>query len=331
MKRLQKKKTVAIIASGVIMIILSSLLFFDLQQTPLTITVNGEKRAVLSDAITVEEVLIEQGITVSEHDKLSHAKDEPVTAHMEVTYEQAVMVELTDGKEKMEVWSTVTTVADLLKTQDITLGEWDKVEPKLEKPLVHGQKITITRIDKEIVTVEEEIDYTVENKKDATLTSGKKKIIQNGKVGTKVKQFEVTYVNGEKVARVLVEEEVTKEPVKHVIAVGTKPKVVQTYKQMPAGETFEVVATAYTALCDSGCTGITATGINLLENPDMKVIAVDPRVIPLGTRVFVEGYGYAIAGDTGGAIKGYKIDIYVKTKDEARKFGRKKVKITILN
>jgi uncharacterized protein YabE (DUF348 family) len=331
MKRLQKK-TVAFITSGVIMIILSSLLFLDLQQTPLTITVNGEKRAVLSEAITVEELLMEQGITISEHDNLSHAKDAPITAHMAVTYEKAVMVELTDGKEKTEIWSTVATVEELLEAQEITLGEWDKIEPKLEQPLVDGQKITITRIDKEIVTVEEEIDYKVENKKDATLTSGKKKVIQNGKVGLKVKQFEVTYVNGEKIARVLVEEEVTKEPVKHVVAVGTKPKVVvQTYKQMPAGESFEVVATAYTALCDSGCTGITATGINLLKNPDMKVIAVDPRVIPLGTRVFVEGYGYAIAGDTGGAIKGYKIDLYVKTKDEARKFGRKKVKITILD
>ena len=69
-----------------------------------------------------------------------------------------------------------------------------------------------------------------------------------------------------------------------------------------------MTATAYTAFCN-GCSGRTATGLNLRANPNMKVIAVDPRVIPLGTKVYVEGYGYAVAADTGGAIKGYKIDV----------------------
>ena len=79
---------------------------------------------------------------------------------------------------------------------------------------------------------------------------------------------------------------------------------------------FTVSATAYTAYCN-GCSGITKTGINLRENSDLKVIAVDPNVIKLGTKVHVEGYGYAIAGDTGGAIKGNKIDVFIPTKSEA--------------
>src|SRR6185312_4204885 len=68
-------------------------------------------------------------------------------------------------------------------------------------------------------------------------------------------------------------------------------------------------ATAYTAYCN-GCSGTTRTGIDLRANPHLKVIAVDPNVIPLGTKVHVEGYGYAIAGDTGGAIKGNIIDVF---------------------
>ncbi|GAE94394.1 cell wall-binding protein [Gracilibacillus boraciitolerans JCM 21714] len=97
------------------------------------------------------------------------------------------------------------------------------------------------------------------------------------------------------------------------------------------GETLTMTATAYTAKCN-GCSGITATGINLLENPNMKVIAVDPNVIPLGTRVHVEGYGEAIAGDTGGAINGNKIDLHVPTKDEAYSWGGvRTVNVTILN
>lgn len=93
---------------------------------------------------------------------------------------------------------------------------------------------------------------------------------------------------------------------------------------------FTVSATAYTASC-TGCSGITKTGINLKQNPGMKVIAVDPSVIKLGTKVHVEGYGYAIAGDIGGAIKGNKIDVFIPTKDAAYKWGRKNVKITILD
>ncbi len=92
---------------------------------------------------------------------------------------------------------------------------------------------------------------------------------------------------------------------------------------------FTVSASAFTANCN-GCSGLTATGINLKSNPDMKVIAVDPNVIKLGTKVHVEGYGYAIAGDTGGSIKGNKIDVFFSTKAEAYKWGRKNVKIKIL-
>src|SRR5690625_651341 len=86
------------------------------------------------------------------------------------------------------------------------------------------------------------------------------------------------------------------------------------------GETISVTATAYTAGCE-GCSGVTSTGIELNENPNQKVIAVDPNVIPLGTKVHVEGYGNAIAGDVGGAIKGDKIDVHVPTKDEANSWG----------
>lgn len=92
---------------------------------------------------------------------------------------------------------------------------------------------------------------------------------------------------------------------------------------------FTVSASAYTANCN-GCSGVTKTGINLKRNPDVKVIAVDPNVIELGTKVWVEGYGYAVAGDIGSSIKGNKIDVFFPTKSEAYQWGRKSVKIKIL-
>ncbi|WP_175640638.1 3D domain-containing protein [Metabacillus schmidteae] len=96
------------------------------------------------------------------------------------------------------------------------------------------------------------------------------------------------------------------------------------------GKEMTVTATAYTANCE-GCSGTTATGIDLNANPDKKVIAVDPAVIPLGSTVEVEGYGTAVAGDTGGAIKGQKIDVFIPSKSDAVNFGRKKVKIKVID
>lgn len=95
------------------------------------------------------------------------------------------------------------------------------------------------------------------------------------------------------------------------------------------GRTLTVRATAYTAHC-AGCSGITATGINLLTHPNKKVIAVDPDVIPLGSKVYVEGYGYAVAGDTGGAIDGNRIDVFIPSLSEALKFGVRTVEVTVL-
>ncbi|MEK5192683.1 MULTISPECIES: cell wall-binding protein EntC [Bacillus] len=97
-----------------------------------------------------------------------------------------------------------------------------------------------------------------------------------------------------------------------------------------------VVATAYTADplengYKAGDQVKSALGHNLTANPNMKLIAVDPSVIPLGSKVWVEGYGVAIAGDTGGAIKGNKIDVLMPDKGTSSNWGRKTVTVKVLN
>lgn len=109
------------------------------------------------------------------------------------------------------------------------------------------------------------------------------------------------------------------------------PPVAKTPAPSPAeGQEMSMTATAYTAYCQ-GCSGVTYTGIDLRSNPNQKVIAVDPNIIPLGSRVWVEGYGEAIAGDIGGAIKGNIIDVFLEDKQEALNWGRKTVTIKILD
>ena len=100
--------------------------------------------------------------------------------------------------------------------------------------------------------------------------------------------------------------------------------------------TFET--TAYTAWCDTGCIGITATGIdvnNTITHEGRRIVAVDPSVIPLGTYLtlnFADGSTIeAVAEDTGGAIKGNRLDLLVSDKDTAWNFGRQDVEVTIHN
>ncbi|HEK9101144.1 cell wall-binding protein [Bacillus pfraonensis] len=107
-------------------------------------------------------------------------------------------------------------------------------------------------------------------------------------------------------------------------------------KPAKGGREIYVEATAYTA--DPAENGYkpgeivkSKLGHNLTANPGMKLIAVDPAVIPLGSRVYVDGYGEAIAGDTGGAIKGYRIDVLMPDKASSSTWGRKNVKVTILS
>src|SRR5699024_2492282 len=97
-----------------------------------------------------------------------------------------------------------------------------------------------------------------------------------------------------------------------------------------SGQEISMNVTAYTANCN-GCSGVTATGIDLNANPNKKVVAVDPGVIPLGSEVWVEGYGVAVAGDTGGAINGNRIDLHVPSKGEAYAFGSQEVKVKVIN
>lgn len=105
----------------------------------------------------------------------------------------------------------------------------------------------------------------------------------------------------------------------------------------------EVSATAY-CLCKKCCGkspsnpnyGMTASGVRIVPGTGIKVIAVDPKIIPLGSKVYVEGlngawdYGYATASDTGSAIKDYKIDLYMDTHSEALSWGRKKVNVYVV-
>lgn len=111
-------------------------------------------------------------------------------------------------------------------------------------------------------------------------------------------------------------------------AAKTATKKTTAKTKAPAYKEITVRATAYTASC-KGCSGITYTGINLKKNPNAKVISVDPKVIPLGSKVYVPGYGEAIAADKGSSVKGNKIDVFIPNKQRALQWGSKTIKVKV--
>ncbi|WP_425467166.1 ubiquitin-like domain-containing protein [Pseudalkalibacillus caeni] len=303
----------------------------------INVTVNGETKTVWTTKDTIKEAVNELDFAVKEHDEITPSLDEKIQEGMDINYESAFEVTLNIGGKEQNVWTTSTTVADLLKQHEVTLGKLDRVEPEKGAELAGKAQVNVIRVEKVTDVVEEPIDYQTVTRKDSSLLKGKEKLVESGEEGRKAKHFEVILENGKEVSRKLVKEEVVKDSKNKVVAVGTKvvkPVVKQTVSRSKApsksSKEFYVRSTAYTANC-SGCSGITATGFNLKANPNAKVIAVDPGVIPLGTKVYVEGYGYAIAADTGGAIRGNKIDVFFSSKSQAYAWGNRTVKVKIIN
>ncbi|MGJ9457321.1 LysM peptidoglycan-binding domain-containing protein [Oceanobacillus sp. CF4.6] len=190
------------------------------------------------------------------------------------------------------------------------LKAWNNLSSDL---IITGQKLIVNEAA-EAEKVEEESSGQTANIESEDLEKEKVKITTASSEEVSEPEVETAEIHAQQA-------EEKAEPKEQVAETKTEQQV--------NGRTFAVESTAYTAGCN-GCSGITATGINLNNDRYAKVIAVDPNVIPLGTQVYVEGYGYAVAGDTGGAIKGNKIDVHLPTKSEAYSWGRKMVNITVI-
>lgn len=175
-------------------------------------------------------------------------------------------------------------------------------------------------------TVNKEIGIQTIIEPDPTMAKGEQKIIQEGHAG-QVSIKERVYLQGDKIIRTKeLSSKVIKDMVPKIIKEGTREKIVQTSRgNVRYSKFLKMNATAYTA-SDGNGDGITASGIPATRG----IVAVDPEVIPLGTRLYIPGYGEALAADTGGAIQGNRIDLVVDSYGEAVNFGRQDIDVYIL-
>ncbi|TRM11104.1 DUF348 domain-containing protein [Lentibacillus cibarius] len=301
-----------------------------------TVKVDGDEKHYYTTTDTVGELLKDEGIQLTKHDNMSLDKDASVEDGMTIAIDKAFQVTVNDGGDKERVWTNGGTVEQLLNEHEIELNKLDKIKPAKDKKVKKDTPVTITRIKKVTEEVKAPIDYQVEKREDNSLAKGKRNVIAKGKKGLVVKEYEVTKENGKEINRELIDKTVKRKSESRIVAIGTKVSaqnlttLSDKSSSDKSGKVMYMNATAYSSNC-SGCSGITATGINLNKNPNKKIVSVDTSVIPLGTKVWIEGYGTAIAADTGSNIVGNRIDLHFPSRSSALNFGRKTVKVKVLD
>ncbi|MEK3808680.1 3D domain-containing protein [Bacillus sp. FSL H8-0547] len=232
----------------------------------------------------------------------------------------------------------------LLKEQQLALASSGA---KLEEALLQRQtqmaslKSEYEKISAEVTLAEQEksvlqsqvkaIETSIKKEQDAAKARAAKALAERKKEEAAQAAEASARAEAEKARKVRAAKAAPAKKQTAAVPAVSKPaeKPVQEKPVQDESKVFYVTATAYSH--EDTASDFTAIGINIKENANMKLIAVDPKIIPLGSKVWVEGYGVAIAGDTGGAIKNHKIDVLMPNSAEARKWGRKTVKIEILN
>ena len=315
-----------------------------------TVKIDGASPKVITTMDkTVGLILAHNNIAVGEHDLVSPPLASSLKENQSITIARAFPIDVTLGNERVVIHTASQTVSKALEANGITVSELDIVNPPLDSVVHKGTKIEITQVAEDMITVTETIPFKTISSPNSSLARGTTKVKTEGKAGTKELYYRVVSHNGEEVTRELAGEKIVSEPVNQVSEYGTmyygstvsRGSINRGEKgTLEYSSVITCNATAYDlsyASCgknpgDRGY-GITASGMRAQRG----VIAVDPRVIPLGTKLYVESmdsypdYGYAIAGDTGGAIKGNRVDLFMDSYSEAMGFGRRQVKVYILS
>ena len=319
----QARRKRNIIITTVLTIVIFSLGFatYAWARKDLTLIDNGNKILVKTFVKDVGLLLDEQGIKLNAADEISYPLATPLEDDMIISITRAFPVTvITDGKE-LVVNTTPATVDAVLKKAEVALNPEDKVLPALAERLDAARQIVVNRITTEDIAEDEELAFVTERRGDDSLDKGTTKLLTKGQAGLERKIIKITYEDGREVGREEVKRELLKEPVPQVIAYGTRSTVSRGGQDLRFSRSLHVTATAYSHTGNRTRTGTW---------PGVGTIAVDPKVIPLGSRLYVDGYGQGKALDIGSAIKGNRIDVFLDTEAEAERWGRKNVKVYVL-
>ncbi len=295
-----------------------------------TFVSNGSSTQHVTSAKTVGDFLKERGLLIVDADFVRPRIDSVLDDRTVIEYRAAVPVTLITGNTKRTMMSAATDVGAFLEEQKIWLGTSDEVYPSLAEPIAANQTIRVVRVTAWTSVLHQKIAEKVIHRVDFSLAPGATKILSHGMHGLRETMVRFTTRDDGRSNKTVIATRIVRNPRAKVIARGVSEYAALANMALHglqrtsyiAVSALTMVATAYTAGC-AGCSGITALGYHAGHG----VVAVDPRVIPLGTRLYIPGYGIAIAGDTGGAINGHRIDLGFNSLGDALLFGRRAVRV----
>ncbi len=272
---------------------------------------------------TFAELFEKENYTLNENDRVSVKLSDTINDNDRVYIYRAFPVHVSIDGEKSVYdvsFETVNGLVNFIKTEkkcDFVVSD-----VKLSDPLKEGMEITLKSLEKKDNVVKTEIPFETIKVETEDLAEGVKEVSQKGVKGVLETTSKQIFVQGNLVSEDVVNETVLSEPVDEIIKVGTGKSIKTKKGDFKVSHEFAMVATAYTAKSSAR----TASG----TLAKVGVVAVDPKVIPLGTKLYIDGYGHAVAGDTGSAIKGNKIDLFFNSHNEAINFGVKSLKVYVL-
>lgn len=342
-KRHFSLKEIAIVLAAIVISVTVGVAVFNNLKNDVVIVDNGKTVTVKTMKTTVKDALQQNGIDVNPYDYISLPLDAKLQKMKTNTIYISRAVPVTvfvDGHQKTFM-TYKSTIREALSDSGIKLAAKDKLEGAgLGDTVVKDMSFKIVRVKEETTKQKIPVTYNTVTRANAHMDEGKTVTVRQGKEGIREKVFRVVFEDGKRVVKELIKDAVVLNPINRIVEYGT----IMNFKTSRGdvvrySKVLNMRATSYTASYqdtgkhpgESGF-GVTATGMRARRG----VIAVDPRVIPLGTKVFIEGlgrvpdYGFAIAADTGGAIKGNLIDLYFEPGTTDGCSGRRKVKVYIL-
>ena len=319
-------------------VMLSATVIVSMRKT-VTVSIDGEVQTFVTYKGTVNGVLQSAGITVDEKDIVQPILNNNVPDNGTIIVKKAKPVTIVTANNTIDIKTAETTVKDVLTAEKETLKKagfeyvqgTDEVSIPLDTKVSRDMEIKLVKVEFEDVSETQTIAFETITEKDSSLASGSTRIKQEGSNGEEEVIYRITKKDGVEVSKEVVQSTVTVKPVSAIKVVGTSTGGVlnRGNSSINYKKVLTMKSTAYSPQCVGG--NKTATGTYPRRDPNgISTIAVDPRVIPLGSLVYIDGYGYARAEDTGGAIKGNIIDVFVGSHSEALSWGRRTVTVYIV-
>jgi uncharacterized protein YabE (DUF348 family) len=281
---------------------------------PIDISDNGALTTYYTTAPTLGEALRQAGLVVYLGDSVTPDLGTPVEPGWQVYIKRSRAATINVDGRTIRTRTLADTIANLLAQEDLQLAGKDYTIPAVTESVRDGIVVQVMRVREEIITESESIAYETKWEPDSSMEIDQREVTQVGVQGTKKRAIRITYENGREVRRTVDKEWIEAAPVTQIINFGTK--IVRRELTLPDGSTvtywrkIRVLATSYTAATSGKARTHPEFGKTYLGwNAGFGIVAVDPTVINLRQRMYVPGYGLATAGDTGGKIKGRRVDL----------------------